>query len=234
MKRSLKEELSYAFEAPKPLRKKEFLNELPKPGISMYEFIISQVGYIRSWIWYVSVLVFGLSLAGAVLLPANILWPISAFTPLLALTIVTECGRSESYEMAELEIATRFSLKSVMIARLGILGVENLVFLFLMIPVEIWKHEFSPIRMGLYILTPYLLTTFIGLYIVRKFRGLEATWICAGTAGIVSFFLFFFQHSYPQIYQNEKITWWVVAVLLLCVGTAKQTRQIINRTEELT
>lgn len=234
MKPDLKKELSNAFEAPKPLRKKEFLKGLPKPGISMYEFIISQIGYIRSWIWYVSALVFGLSLACAALLPTDVLWPIAALTPLLALTIVTECGRSESYEMAELEMATRFSLKSVVIARLGILGVENLVFLFLMIPVGIWKHEFSPVRIGLYILTPYLLTAFIGLYMMRKFRGLEGTLICAGIAGIISFSILLFQYSYPQVYQNENVVWWALAALLLCAGAGKQTWQMINRTEELT
>lgn len=234
MKRNFKAELSYAFEAPEPLRKKEFLKGLQKPRISMYEFIISQIGYIRSWTWCVSALVFCLSLGGTVLLPAEVLWPISALTPLLALTIVTECGRSESYEMEELEMATRFSLKSVVIARLGILGVENLLFLFLMIPVGIWRHEFSPMRMGLYILTPYLLTTFTGLYIMRKFRGLEAALICAGIAGIVSFSLLLFQYSYPQVYQNENLVWWAVAALLLCAGVVKQTWQMINRTEELT
>lgn len=234
MKRNLITELFYAFKAPEPLRKKEFLKKLPTPKIHMYEFIISQIGYIRSWIWCVSVLVFGLSIGGSVLLPAEVLWPISAFSPLLALTVVTECGRSESYEMAELEMATRFSLKSVVIARLGILGVENLIFLFLMIPVGIWKHEFSPVRMGLYILTPYLLTTFTGLYIMRKFKGLEAALICAGIAGIVSFSLYMFQHSYPQVYQNDNLVWWALAALLLCTGAVKQTWQVINRTEELT
>ena len=234
MKQNLKEELSNAFETPEPLRKKEFLKGLPKPGISMSEFIVSQIGYIRSWIWCVSVLVFGLSIGSAVLLSAKILWPISALTPLLALTIVTECGRSESYEMAELEIATRFSLKSVVIARLGILGVENLIFLFLMIPVGIWKHEFSPVRTGLYILSPYLLTAFTGMYIMRKFRGLEGTLLCAGIAGMISFSILLSQYSYPQIYQNENLVWWAVASLLLCIGTVNQTRQMINRTEELT
>ena len=234
MKQSLIEELSYAFEAPESLRKKEFLKVLPMPRISMYGFIISQIGYIRSWIWYVSTLIFGLFIVCAALLPTDVLWPISAFTPLLALTVVTECGRSESYEMAELEMATRFSLKSVMMARLGILGIENLMFLFLMIPVGIWKHEFSPVRMGLYILTPYLLTTFTGLYMIRKFRGLEGTLICAGIAGIVSFSLLLFQYSYPQIYQNENLIWWAVTALLLCTGAVKQTWQMINRTEELT
>ena len=234
MKQNLKEELKHAFEAPAPLHKKEFIGKLPQPKMNMYEFILSQIGYIRKWIWGVSALVFTLSLTVAVLIPLDYLWVISALTPLLALTIVSECGRSESYEMAELEMATRFSLKSVVIARLGILGAENLAILCLLIPVGIWNHVLSPVRTGVYILTPYLLTTFVGLYIVRKFRGREAIFICTGAAGVVSFSAVLFQHTLPQIYQADNLVWWGPIALLLCAGTVRQTCQIINRTEELT
>lgn len=42
--------------------------------------------------------------------------------------------RSESYGMAELELSARFPLKSVVLARLGILGVFNSVLICLLIP----------------------------------------------------------------------------------------------------
>lgn len=233
MKQILKDTLKRAFEAPPPLHKREFLRKLSQPQMSMYDFMLSQVGYIRKWIWGVSALVFTLSLLIAGVLSEDMLWMISAFTPLLALTIVSECGRSESYEMAELEMATRFSLRSVVIARLGILGVENLVILSLLIPIGIWKNVMNPIQMGVYILTPYLLTAFIGLCIVRKLRGREAIFLCAGATGLVSFFVFFFHHTFPQIYQPENLAWWVAIALLLCMGTVRQTWQMINRMEEL-
>lgn len=233
MRPILKENLKHAFEAPPPQRKREFLRGIALPQMSLYEFMLSQVGYIRKWIWGISAMVFALSLLGAGIFSNDILWIISALTPLLALTIVSECGRSESYEMAELEMATRFSLRSVIIARLGILGMENLVIFCLLIPVGIWKNVMDPVAIGVSILTPYLLTTFIGLYIVRKFRGREADYFCACISGLVSVSVLFLRYTFPQIFQSKNFVWWIVVALLLCIGTVKQTCQLINGTEEL-
>lgn len=233
MRQILQENLKHTFEAPPPKRKREFLRRIALPQMSLYEFMLSQVGYIRKWIWGVSAMVFVLSLLGSGIFSNDMLWIISALTPLLALTVVSECGRSESYEMAELEMATRFSLRSVVIARLGILGVENLVIFSLLIPIGIWKNVMNPLQIGVYILTPYLLTAFIGLCIVRKLRGREAIYLCAGATGLVSFFVFFTHHTFPQIYQAESLAWWVAVMLLLCMGSVKQTWQMINRMEEL-
>lgn len=232
MKQTLKDKLRYAFEAPAPLRKEEFLRSLSQPRMNLCEFIVSQVGYIRKWIWGVSALVFALSLLAAKVFPKDMVLVISALTPLLALTVVSECGRSESYEMAELEMATRFSLRSIVIARLGILGAENLVLLCLLIPLGIWKDLLNPIMLGIFILTPYLLTAFIGLNIVRKFRGREAIFFCAATAALVSITVSLFGHMFPQSYQGGYLVWWIAVAMLLCVGIVRQTCQLINKTEE--
>lgn len=234
MRQILKDNLKHAFEAPPPKRKREFLRRIALPQMSLYEFMLSQVGYIRKWIWGVSAMVFVLSLLGASVFSNDMLWFFSALTPLLALTIVSECGRSESYEMAELEMATRFSLRSVIIARLGILGVENLIIICMLIPIGIWKNVVNPVVMGVSILTPYLLTTFTGLYIVRRFRGRESVYFCACITGLVSVSVLFLHYTFPQISQSKNFVWWITTALLLCIGTVKQTRQLINRTEELT
>lgn len=233
MKQALKKELKHIFEAPAPLHKKEFLLKLEEPKMSIYEFILSQIGYIRKWIWGISILVFTVSLVGAVMLSFDMLWGISALTPLLALSIISESGRSEVYEMAELEMATRFSLRSVVFARLGILSIENLVLLCLLLPIGIWNNMLSPIKAGIYIITPFLLTTFMGLYIVRKFRGHDAIYLYVGLAICVSFSVFFFRFTFPQIYQENYLMWWIVGVLLLCIGTVKQYCRMVNRMEEL-
>lgn len=233
MKYALKENLKLCFEAPQPLHKKEFLQKLPPPQMNLCEFILSQVGYIRRWIWSISAFVFIVSLWSGNMFPSHMLWIISALTPLLALTILSECGRSVRYDMNELEMATRFSLRSVMIARLGILGVENLLIFCLLMPVSIGKHLADPIWTGLYILTPYLLTSFIGLSIVRKFRGPEAIYICAVAAVCVSLSILLFYNALLIIFSENYLLWWVAAAFTLCVGTVKQTFQFVNQTEEL-
>ena len=231
MKQSIKKRLVLAFEAPPPLHKKEFLRKLELHKMSTAEFIFSQIGYIRKWIWVVSALAYAISLGMSVMLSVDMLWAISAFTPLLALTFLSESGRSESYEMAELEMATRFSLRSVLFARSGILGIENLVILCLLIPVGLRNNAFNPLQAGVYIITPFLLTTFTGLRIVRRFRGREAIYYCAGMAACISISVFFIHMTIPQVYQGTYLAWWMTGILLLCIGTVSQYCKIINSFE---
>lgn len=233
MKQELKKHLARAFEAPAPLRKKEFLGRLPQPQINIYEFVLSQIGYIRKWIWGISVAVFIVSLVVAGLFSTNTVWIISTFTPLLAMTVVAECGRSECYDMAELEMATRFSLKSVFQARLLILGGANLIVLCFLIPVGSWMYGLDLLQTGMYVLTPYMLTAFTGLCIVHRFRGRESVFYYTGAAVCISFSVLIFHGILPQAYQKYHPAWWIAAILLLFAGTIKQILQIINRSEEI-
>lgn len=122
-----KDELKLAFDAPGPERKREFIRQLEPQKVPSYRALFTQAAYIRKWVWCVSVIVFATAILGAAFLPNTGIWLISGLTPLLALTIIAESGRSECYGMAELEMATRFSLRSVTLARLGILGIMELI-----------------------------------------------------------------------------------------------------------
>lgn len=237
MRRSLKNELKYVFEAPEPMHKRAFLRTLEQPKTSVFAFVLSQLGYIRRWVWIVSALVFILSMMGAVGLTKDTVWVTSALMPLLALTVVSESGRSEIYEMAELEMATRFSLRSVVLARLGILGVENL-FILGLLSVGIWRQGGSTLygagvpTWGVCMLFPYLLTTFAGLTVVRRLRGREAVYICAGIAACISFSVMALRGSIVQYCQTGGL-WRTAAVLLLMllIGTARQCVGIVRQTE---
>ena len=233
MKQKLKEELLHVFAAPDPMCKRDFLRELETPRMSIPMFVFSQIGYIRKWIWGLSLFIFMASVVGAVCFSGEVLWMISAMTPLLALTVVSESGRSDNYEMAELELATRFSLRSVVLARLGILGIENLVILSLLLPIGVWEQRLGILQSSVYILAPYLLTTFIGLYIVRRFRGREAVYFCMGITAGISFFALLGQDIVPQLYQQSRFGWWLVSALMLGAATAIQYFKLIGATEEL-
>lgn len=230
MKRTLKNELRRAFEAPEPQRKRAFLRTLEQPGPGIFAFVLSQTGYVRRWVWIVSALVFMLSTAGAAGLSADKVWIISALMPMLALTVVSESGRSENYGMAELEMATRFSLRSVVLARLGILGVENLLILGVL-TIGIWRRGDSAVQAGAGILLPYLMTTFAGLAVVRRKRGREAVYICVGIAVLISSLMMAPHGGIFRYYQMESGIWRTAAVLLLLAGTAGQCAGIVSRTE---
>ena len=227
-----KEELKQAFDAPRPVRKREFLRQLSLPRMHIYEFLFSQIGYIRKWVFCISILVFGVSILGFAFLPNAVLWLISGLTPLLALTIVSESGRSELYQMAALEMATRFSLRSVTFARLAILGLTNLLILGILVLIGLWNDIATPFAAALYIITPFLLTTFTGLYIVRKCKEQEAMFACVGTAVGISTFLFLSHNIIPFIYQEQWITVWMIVALVLFFGNGKQCVAMIKQKEE--
>ena len=232
MKKKWKKELTRVFEPPAPMRKKEFIRGMDSPGVGFWEFVMIQIGYIRRWVWFVSAFAFFSALVGAVFLSADMLWWISAWMPLLALTLVVESGRSESYEMAEMEMATRFSLKSVLMARMGILGMENLLLLCMLLPVGIRNNLLNPIQAGLYMLTPFLLTAFTGLSIMRRFRGRENVYLCAGVTVCIGFLVIFLHDNAPQLFREDYLVWWAAAAAALCIGLVKQYYQFINRMED--
>lgn len=233
MNKELKNALKESFETPAPTRKKEFLRSIQKPSINIFQFVGTQIAYISKWVWGVSVLIFTVALIGAKYLELDMLWCISAFMPLLALSVLTESRRSETYGMAEFELSTQFSLKSVVLARLGILGVANLALFGLLVPFAYMNNEASIMQTGVYMACPYLLTTFGGLWAVRKVHGKEATYLCAGIAVAVSAGNLLGCQSFPTFYAGQGFIWWIAAFILFGIGTTNQCYQMVKQTEEL-
>lgn len=229
-----KNELRQAFDTPCPVRKEEFLRQLDMPVMPVHEFLISQIGYIRKWVWCISLMILITILVGFLFLPDTVIWFIFGLTPILAITIVSESGRSEFYKMAELEMATRFSLRSVAFARLIILGLMNLMILGVFIVIGLWNNTSIPLATVLYIVTPFLLTAYSGLYIVRRFRGQEAMYACVGISVGISVFLFLSRNIIPFIYQEKCLVIWMITALVLLWGNGKQCVAMIKQTEELT
>ena len=221
--------LSRAFAPPPPLKKASFLMELPPPAMPPHRFLITQIGYIRKWVWCVSALVFLSALYSAHFLPRDAIWITAACTPLLALSLIAESGRSQFYGMEELEMATRFSFKSVTLARLGILGLMDLGLLILLIPLGV--HA-APLSAGVCIVTPYLGTCFAGLWILRHFKGREAMYACGGVTLCVSFSVTLSHSQLPFLYQENCLAWWAAAAIVLCVSAGKQYKAFIQEQEE--
>lgn len=233
MNKKIKRILNECFEAPAPQKKNDFLNSIPMPSSTCWEFVFSQIAYIRKWIWCFSVLVFGIAFIGAAYLEKNMLWCISAFMPLLALSIITESGRSERYGMAELELSTRFSLKNVVLARLGLLGIANFILIGLLVPLAYRNSSTTILQTSIYMLCPYLLTIFLGLWATRKVRGRGSAYLCAGIAVGVSFGNVMLHSSFWFFYARHHFFWWIAAFVLLAAGTANQCLKTIKQTEEL-
>lgn len=233
MKPNLKRELQKVFEAPAPKRKEEFLKKMPQTKISDLSFLISQVGYIPKYVWGIFSFTFGMAIVCGCFMEKDVLWMISALIPFIALSIITENARSASYLMAELEMAARFSLKSVILARMEILGASHLLLLMFLIPLCAMYNIGTVFQVGLYILVPYMLTVFIGLCATRRIHGMESMYVCMGIAVGVSALSIFVRQIFPILYEMEFMPIWIIGFVFLIVLVIKEIKKSIEQTEEL-
>lgn len=229
----LKERLREAFEAPAPVDKERFLRTVPGPQISHAEFMVLQIGYMKKWIWAVSAFVFGLALEGACSWNKDMLWAIASLMPFIALSLATENARSAAYGMEELEMASRFSLKSVVLARLGILGFFHVILLCVLTPLSSRNSAYTVLQTGIYLIVPYLITTVFSLAAARRYHGKEAFYVCLGIAVLVSALHVVMSGGAGIIYQPDYFKWWVAAFIILSAGFIMECQKMIRQTEEL-
>lgn len=233
MKKKLKRALKHAFEAPPPLSKELFLKTVPRPGNSRRTFILSQAGYIPLWVWGASLITLLAAILSTNFMSKGALGILSACIPFVASSAVVESSKSTVYRMAELEKASLFSLKSVVLARLGIIGFSHMLLLGLISSLAGEGTLFSALQTGIYLLVPYLLTTVLSLAFTRKFHSGETLYLCLGTAAMVSGLSIMAQSKFCMLYRQEYFFRWVCILVVLTAFTAWGYYRTIQKTEEL-
>lgn len=233
MKRKIKKSLRHAFEAPPPLSKELFLKTIPQPRNSRQAFILSQAGYIPLWVWGASLVTLLTAILSANFMSRDTLGILSACIPFVASSAVAESKKSTVYRMAELEKASLFSLKSVTLARLGIIGFSHLILLCLVSPLAGAGSPLSILHTGIYLLVPYLLTTAISLALTRKFHSSESLYLYLGIAAMVSGMFIIAQSKFYMFYRQEYFSRWIGVLIALAAFTAWGYYQTIQKTEEL-
>ena len=223
-----KELLEQAFSVPAPKKKRAFLRTLPKQEVGLGTLLLSQAAYIRIWVWAVSFLLFGLVALAAQMVDLNVIWILSAVMPFAALLLIMEFAKSSAYGMSELEMSSRFSLRTILLARMVMLGAVQLLGLLLTIPMA----GMTLVNNGVYLLVPYLLTALLGLIAVRRMRGKEGLFACGSISAFICIFCPLSKQFVPVLYKPENRVLWVLAIILLLVGLVKEYRTTINHWEE--
>lgn len=106
----------------------------------------------------------------------QISWVLSGIIPAIAVVPMTVMGRSERYNMAELESTSRFSWPFVRLVRLLILGIFSIAVLT---GAGIWEAIVLRLEIrGMLLATviPYLLSVYSGLFITRKWHSKESVY----------------------------------------------------------
>lgn len=230
IKKQEKEMLKQLFAAPEPKRKRAFLRSLPRQEAGIGTLLISQAAFIRKWVWAVSFLLFGSVVWLAQYTEQECIWVLSAVMPFGALLLIVEFARSAAYGMAELEMTSRFSLRTVLLARMSMLGVAQLLGL---IPVAI-VLGMQLLKSGVYILVPYLLTAVLGLAAVRRLPGRENMFVCGSISVFVCALCPISRLYLPKLYGAEGFGWWMLDTVLLLAVLVKEYGKTMNHLEEFT
>lgn len=208
------------------LKEQEMMNRRPRV-MSHGEFLACQLFYIGKWIWM---------LAGSLLLfiiwisyrhPGN--YPF-ALTPLLALGILLETSRSYRWKMAEFEHAARFSLRSVILARLFLLGTVNTTGLLIVILIVRPCFSCSLLRVFLYMMVPYLTASWLGSVYERMHRmdqGLGSIMICILSSAFFAAAPAFFS----WLYEERLTVFWAAALVLMACSLAGNLREWVRNME---
>ncbi|MEF9916362.1 MAG: hypothetical protein RSD97_07870 [Lachnospiraceae bacterium] len=230
----LKNELKEIYAVPKPIRKQQFMSCIDSPKISISEFVLGQIGYIRKSIWIIALLLFGVLLF-CLNKSANITFGIfSAMIPIYSLLMVMESSRSFQYGMEELELSSRFSLKAVVLARLCVLGMMNFFVLLILCPL-FWQHYYAEqFYYGIYILVPYLMTCFLDLFVIRKIRGKEGVYSCIAITILISVTMLVFFTMQVPVHKIFGAAGWVTVIVFLVILNGREGFQLFKQTEEYT
>lgn len=222
--------------SPVPTGKEAFFRELEKKALprrqgivmSHGEFLAGQLLYIEKWIWLASGLLLLLLVWLCRRSPGSNPF---ALTPLLAAGILLETERSRRHRMDELEYAARFSLRSIVFARMFLVGLVDTVGLLVVIAVVGSYFPYALPRVFLYMMVPYLTAAFLGSVYERKMRtetGFGSLIICvlSSVAFVAAPLLF------RQLYEEGLTILWAVALIALTCGLAVSMRQHMYEMEE--
>lgn len=229
MERRLKEELATYFDAPKPSKKQAFLRQFGVKKINLFPLAVMQIRYVSKWVWILSGLFCGITYATIHVMEQRYVSMIFALIPFWVMISVTESMRSYRYGMEELESSARFSLKSIVLARMLILGIGNLIVLMAITKILSGQMEFHIVH----IFAPYFMSTSGGFYVVRKNRGNESTFFCFILAMVVSALQMLLPWQFGEIYLPIYTPLWFIVCAIGIVITIRESYRTIRMTEDL-
>ncbi len=232
MNPKMKDMLKKLYQAPEPAGKRAFIRTIGPQPLDLRHMLCTQASYISKWEWILSVIVFGTAVLMSWFFESAAFCVLLAMMPLLAAAGVLESVRSIIYGMDELEKSARFSLKCIVLARMGIVGIENLI--LTLISALFVQGEL--LQTMLYLIVPYLITVSGSFFIVRAVSGrgntyehiYESMYACMGSAFAVSCGAAASIRNYSWIYQEQFQIFWAGAAILLLGMTFRESRRIMQ------
>lgn len=227
MDHDVKKRLKSACSVPDPERKDHFLKEHRKRELSISDLYRIQLRYISPFVWSISACIVVLLLFIVVYANDNAVWLVSSFVPILSTIASSENHKSEIYQMNELELSARFSLRTIVMIRMSIFGIVHsliLVMISLLLNLNV-LHSL------VYLLVPYLITSNISSLILRHSHGRAALSICLVNSFIISMIGIFIGIKSDNLYSAVMFPYWTAILIPMMLFGMWNVKIFLRRTE---
>lgn len=211
------QEIKKYFEAPEPVRKQEFIKKTAgnqyiniRKKTGFFYILWVQFSYISKWLWVLSAVLFAGIFIASRYIASELVWCVSGIIPFIVTFTLSESVRSIIYGMNELEMSSRFTLKSIIMSRVIIIGAVNMslvLFTELLSGDLLWRNI-------IYMLVPYLSSATGGFIILRKFTSKEGVYLSSGFGIIISLLDIRSTEAYTFIYDEKYTGIWVIAAIM--------------------
>ncbi len=234
MDKKLKSALKQNFIPPTPQKKDAFLNSIAYPKAKFSEVLFSQISFIRKRVWFLffALVLFAFFTVNFSKTPANIIATISAILPIFVLLSVSEIYKSCRFKMSEIELSCKYNLQKITLMRLGILGIVSF-FMLIIFTAFAGKNGYGFMRNAVYLAVPFLLSSYLSLLIIAKFKAKDTILVVAFVCGAVSFLTVLISDSYKFIYEINLANLWAVVAVALAVLLIFTLLKFIKSQEEL-
>lgn len=221
--KKLKQQLKY-YRIPKANlhKKEETRKELQKlqifENMTDLQFVIGQFQFIpiRTWIGQFAVLAMVCFVLCSLKESADcqMLSMLSAMTPLLIVFQIEEFSKVFYKSILEIELATKYSLKKLLLSRMCILGSADVLVLgILMLVLRVYFEE-SLMLLLLYSLVPFNITVTGLFYLLRFLNGRKYGYCACAYTAFVSACFVMLEGYRPFIYSRNYQDIWIIGLFI--------------------
>lgn len=135
--------------------------------------------------------------------------------------------------MMELELSTRHRLEEIILARIGILGSLDVLLFIPVCIVLAGMENLHVLQVVLYLMLPFLVTTFLSLVIARVQDGKNTIWYCLAVSVFMSVGYQVFGIVFDVLPGIEKEGGAFLCCIILCVGIGVQVKKLKEQMGEM-
>lgn len=199
-------------------------------NLSYLEFVISQVRFIKRSVCIAQLLLLAMCFFGLEIFQES-MWQVawvSAVLPVFIMGGMLEMSKSFSGNMLEMELATKYTLNQVLVARVLLLGGINFIELSLVFLYSGLKVENFSFTLLVYMSVPFLMTTFLCLMIVNRIHGKEGGIMMMAIGMMMSLGTGTLAYYYPLVYKEYMRGYWYIMFWVIVAAITIEFMRILK------